>query len=259
MEILTGFLLQVVLLFGPILLFGYLIYLCNKHFYANFGQQSRAVCYATGFIGTPIHELSHAIMCLLFGHKIVKIKFFQVGAEDGTLGYVLHTYNRRNIYQRIGNFFIGVAPILVISALLYLIAWLLMPAMVTEMTGHIQGASISEGFGPAVKGFFSAIGSFFTYATTWQWWAFIGIGMFLALHMTLSGADIKGALSGLALVLLLFLIVDVILYFVAASMLDTFTAWLMSAAGYMLCFFTLALIIDLIALFLSFIYRAIRH
>lgn len=258
-DILISYLLQIVLLFGPILLFGFLIYLCNKHFYANFGSRSRAVCYVTGFIGTPVHELSHALMCLLFGHRIVQIKFFQVGSEDGTLGYVLHTYNKRNIYQRIGNFFIGIAPILVISAFLFLIAWLLMPAMVGGMTGYIHGVNVSEGVVPAMKSFARAIGVFFTYASTWQWWVFIAIGMFLALHMTLSGADIKGALSGLLLTLVIFLVVDVILALVSASLLDGFTAWLMGAAGYMICFMTLALIIDLFALIISLPFRALRR
>ena len=61
---------------GLVFLFGKVIALCNGAFYRNFGSKGRAVCYATGFIGTPVHEASHALMCLIFGHKIVEIKFF---------------------------------------------------------------------------------------------------------------------------------------------------------------------------------------
>lgn len=257
-DILIAFLWQIVFLFGPILLFGYLIALCNRRFYANFGSHSRAVCYITGCIGTPIHELSHALMCLLFGHKIVEIKLFQIGDRDGTLGYVEHTYHRKNLYQRIGNFFIGIAPILVISALLFLLAWLLMPSMVAEMTASIQKISLAEGFGTLAE-LFHAIGTFFKYAVSWQWWVFIGIGMFLALHITLSGADIKGALSGLVFVLLLFLIADVILGVIGAELLNRFTSWILGVAGYMICFFSLALVIDLFALLISLIYKLIRR
>lgn len=258
-DILVGFLLQILLLFGPILLFGYLIALCNRRFYANFGSRSMTVCYMTGFIGTPIHELSHALMCLIFGHKIVEIKLFQIGAADGTLGYVNHTYNKRNIYQRVGNFFIGIAPILVISALLFLLAWLLMPSMIAQMTASIQGISVSEGIGSVLSKLFHAVGTFFTYAVTWQWWVFIGLGMFLALHMTLSGADIKGALSGLIFVLLLFLLIDIILGLIGIGLLNSFTAWLLGVAGYMICFFVLALFIDLFSLAISLIYKTIRR
>lgn len=258
-DILISYLMQIVFLFGPILLFGFLIFLCNRRFYANFGRGRTAVCYLTGFIGTPIHELSHALMCVLFGHRIVEIKLFQVGAEDGTLGYVTHAYNKRNLYQRIGNFFIGIAPIVVISGILFLLAWLLAPSMVEEMTSILQGIAPAEGAKAMLSQMFGAMGVFFSYAVTWQWWAFVGLGMFLALHMTLSGADIKNALGGLFFVLLAFFIVDVVLGLVEMNLLNGFTSWLLGAAGYMICFFIVALVIDLAALTISFLFRAIRR
>ena len=258
-DILIAYLSQILLLFGPILLFGYLIALCNRRFYANFGNHSMIVCYVTGCIGTPIHELSHALFCLIFGHKIVEIKLFQIGAEDGTLGYVNHTYNRKNIYQRMGNFFIGIAPIVVISAVLFLLAWLLMPSMVTGMATTIRGISTSEGVGTLLSKLFHAVGTFFSYAVTWQWWVFIGLGMFLALHMTLSGADIKGALSGLLFVLLLFLLIDFILGLISGTILDVFTQWVMSVSGYLICFLSVSFLIVLLALFLSFLFLALRR
>jgi hypothetical protein len=79
-----------------------------------------------GWLGTSVHELSHAIFCFIFGHKIVDIKLFSPDPETGTLGYVEHSYNRRNIYQMIGNFFIGVGPVILGSAVIYLLFyWLL--------------------------------------------------------------------------------------------------------------------------------------
>ncbi len=217
------------------------------------------VCYITGFIGTPIHELPHALMCLIFGHKIVEIKLFQVGAEDGTLGYVNHSYNKKNIYQRIGNFFIGITPITVISAFLFLLAWLLMPAMVSQMTGYIQKIAVSERIAPALMNFMHAITAFFSHATSWQWWVFIALGMFLALHMTLSDADIKGALSGLVFVQLLFFITDLTLGLIDIGILNNFTSWLLGAAGHMICFFVLALIIDVFTLLISLVYKVLRR
>ena len=66
---------------------------------------------ATALIGTPVHELGHLLMCYLFRHKVGKFKLVDLKARDGVLGYVNHEWNRKSLYQNIGNFFIGMGPI----------------------------------------------------------------------------------------------------------------------------------------------------
>lgn len=66
----------------------------------------------TGWIGVPLHEVSHLISAKLFGHRIVDFRLFSPDPSTGTLGYVRHGPTRPTFYQRAGNFFIGVAPLL---------------------------------------------------------------------------------------------------------------------------------------------------
>ena len=40
--------------------------------------------------GVAVHELGHALFCIIFRHKIEDMKLFSP-EEDGTLGYVSHT------------------------------------------------------------------------------------------------------------------------------------------------------------------------
>ena len=191
------YLLHVALTVGLFCLFGVVIAACNKLFYASLGNKSRLVCYATGFIGTPIHELSHALMCLIFRHKITEIKLFQINSADGVLGYVNHTYNPRNIYQHIGNFFIGIAPVLVGFLILTGLFYLLLPEVFNACVGMIGAVNWTNGVG----GFFGILtdlfGVLFDCFGMWQWWVFVIVGSFIALHMTLSKADWKGAFSGI--------------------------------------------------------------
>lgn len=79
--------------------------------------------YISAWIGTPIHELSHAFACIVFGHKIKRILLFSPD-QKGTLGYVTHSYNNRNLWQVMGNFFIAIAPLLGGLFALYLVTWL---------------------------------------------------------------------------------------------------------------------------------------
>lgn len=258
-DILVCFLLQIAFTVGLIILFGFLIALCNKRFYANFGNYGRAACYITGAIGTPLHECAHALFCVIFGHKVTEIKLFQINSADGTLGYVNHSYNPKNIYHKIGNFFIGVAPIIVISAVLYLLAWWLLPNFVAEISGSFKISDFVSSIGNVFTSLFNVLQSFFLCALSWQWWVFLIVGVFLALHMTLSKADIKGALSGILFVLIVVLVVDVILGLVSGNLLTAFTQEVFGIASYLLCILMLALIISIIAVIVSFAFRAIKR
>jgi len=258
-QILTSFALQIVFTVGMIFLFGFLIALCNKQFYANFGTFGRLVCYITGAVGTPVHECAHALFCVIFGHKVTEIKLFQINSADGTLGYVNHTYNPKNIYHRIGNFFIGVAPIIVISAILYLMAYLLLPEFLVELSAGVQAIDFVADLGSALLNTLSSVSIFFLYAGTWQWWVFFVIGAFLALHMTLSKSDLKGALSGLLFVLLVVLIVDILMGLVDIGLLQRFTKSVLSIAGCLLCILVLALIVSAIALLTSYCFRIAKN
>ncbi|MCT7776248.1 MAG: hypothetical protein N4R48_03360 [Lactobacillus crispatus] len=68
-----------------------------------------------GCVGIFIHECSHAVMALIFGHNIVEFKPLilprNVARNDGALGYVRQTWNANSTYQNMGNLFIGTAPI----------------------------------------------------------------------------------------------------------------------------------------------------
>jgi hypothetical protein len=118
---------QLLILFGPLLLLAFLMSLISR---ANqvlscklFGN--RIYLYVFGWLGTSIHELGHAFFALIFGHHITEIKLFSPKSDDGSLGHVTHTYNRKNIYQNIGNFFIGIGPILFGSVVLFLLIFFL--------------------------------------------------------------------------------------------------------------------------------------
>lgn len=89
----------------------------------------RRLQWLIGAIGVPAHELGHAFMCVLFGHRVTAINLFSPEGPSGVLGYVSHSWNTRSPYQRIGCFFIGIAPLPINTAL----AWWVMQFLPKEV------------------------------------------------------------------------------------------------------------------------------
>jgi hypothetical protein len=100
---------HLVWLLSLIFIFGLLLYLLARFTRTTYVKSAgvKLDIIVTGWFGSPVHEIGHALFCILFRHKIVDIKLYKPDPSDGTLGYVLHTYNQDSRYQKIGNFFIG--------------------------------------------------------------------------------------------------------------------------------------------------------
>lgn len=81
--------------------------------------------YFFGWLGTSVHEMGHVLFAVLFGHKVKEVQLFKPDPKSKTLGYVKHTYDEKNVYHQIGNFFIGLGPILMGTLMLFLLSLLL--------------------------------------------------------------------------------------------------------------------------------------
>ncbi|MBO5286781.1 MAG: DUF3267 domain-containing protein [Clostridia bacterium] len=256
-EILIAFLTQVAFTVGIIWLFGFLISLCNRIFYGSFGILSQPLCYITGFIGTPVHECAHALFCLIFGHRIDEMALFQIDSDDGTLGYVKHSYNPRNVYHLIGNFFIGIAPIVVITAILHILSSFLVPDMLSTVLTQIRGINLEVGFSENLPNLFGIFTAMFAEVGNYKFWIFFVIAIFLCLHMTLSGADIKNALGGVGILVGALLVTDIIVGLISKTALDSITSFTIFIGGYLASFLAFAFIISFIAMVFSLIFRMI--
>jgi len=129
--------------------------------------------YIFGIIGVPVHEFSHFIFCLLFGHKVNEVKLFSPNLQTGVLGYVTHSYNKKSIYQSIGQVFISIAPMIVGTFLISLLTKLF----------NIDSFSLK-----AVMSNPSLI---------YKYMIFIYIFMCISSHMVWSTQDIKNCFSGI--------------------------------------------------------------
>ena len=58
---------------GAFVICGLIVALCERIVMYFCGRGGRGIILATSIIGTPVHEMGHASMCVVFGHKIKKM------------------------------------------------------------------------------------------------------------------------------------------------------------------------------------------
>lgn len=215
---------QLMWILVTLFVFGFILYLLARFTRTTYAKTVgwKLDVVATGWIGTPVHELGHALFCLIFRHKIVEMKLFSPNSTDGTIGYVNHSYDKASIYQRIGNFFIGVGPIIFGAVVLYAALYYLLPNAKEVMAGidaqskvmaHANQSSFGAIFDSLRGTAIATLDSLFTWSNFSHllFWVFLYIAVCISSHMELSPPDIKGALSGLITIVLFFLLVNTII------------------------------------------------
>ncbi|MEM6273841.1 MAG: hypothetical protein AAF735_01250 [Myxococcota bacterium] len=147
----------------------------------------------TGWLGVPIHELSHLLAARLFGHRVVAYRLFEPDPVTGTLGYVRHAYSRRNLWQLSGSFFVGVAPVVAGGLCLALLVWLALPGISLDTVQAVLVGSLRL----PIKGQ-ELLQALSHHATPW-----LGLYIYLALcvasHLSPSAADLKNGAIGAVL------------------------------------------------------------
>ena len=262
-KVLMTTLFQLLSIFGVFIVFGLILYLLARYMRRLFvnilGEKSDI--YVTGWIGTPVHELGHALFCIPFLHRITEIKLYSPNSEDGTLGYVNHAYNPNNPWAQIGNFFIAMGPILFGSLIIYLLVRFLLPdneTLLSALRGSTANFTTLSGFTALMVSVLHSsvnmILSLFTAAHMhqWQFWVFLYLSICVSSHMELSPPDLKGLGAGLLAIIVILLIVNIILTLMNVDAMVIGTAvgrWTSLTTG----IFTLAVAISALTCILSFI------
>ena len=246
---------------GVLILFGLLSALFQKLFVRLVGGAfGRKAIKASAIIGTPIHEAGHAFMCLLFGHKINKIQLYQP-SPSGSLGYVSHSYNKKNLWQNIGNFFIGLGPIfsglLVITAILFIC---FTDAVNDFFESAFALAKSDASVWSIAKEIFYLLWNMITHTGNIiiKILAFLLMGS-IVLHINLSPKDIKNSKTGLAAYAIIAGVFTLVTSFFGASVVSAIRAGLHIFATYCFVVFALIIAIEIFVIALAAIFCACKR
>ena len=186
---------------GVMAVCGLVAWFARQVFMFLVGDSATPVFYASSVVGTPVHELGHALMCIPFAHRITDMKLLQFPkGRSRTLGYVEHTHNRKNLWAVFGDLFISFGPIFSGLGVMVLVLTLCFPNqwqayLDTSREMVASGAGVREMF----SGGFSLLFSLFERFEEDALRSVIGMLIILSVsqHITLSFADLKGCFKAL--------------------------------------------------------------
>jgi len=217
---------QILILIGPGLLFAllmnYLAGYVQKRSYILMGRKIYLGLF--GWLGTMVHELGHAVFCVIFRHRINKMKLFSLNPMSDKLGYVNHSYNPKSLYQSVGNFFIGIGPILFGSVVIYGLSRLLLQLDILQSIEALRiqsmNADVWEYSLQAIASVWNGVRMLYTglftgeNLTDWRVYLFLYAVFCIGSSITLSPADMKGAGRGLAAFMGVLFFINVATYWI---------------------------------------------
>ena len=209
-DVLLATLMHLAILLAPILVLGLIMHVISKQIEKlTVGIIGiHGYLYLFGWLGTAVHEFGHLIFALLFGHHVSNVKLFSFNTSNPEMGYVKHTFNKKNIYQNLGNFFIGIGPILLGGSALFIIGYFIFDIKFNILTSSdlkIINSSVTKGVRDVFFSLYDAL--MYTLKNILQnegivWWKYLLFFYLLfaiGSSISLSKSDIKGSFSGLLL------------------------------------------------------------
>ena len=253
---------QLFILFGPLLILVVLLNL-SAIFTARLSVRfwgRNLFLYGFGWLGCSVHELSHAFFALIFGHKISEVVLFEPNSNGESLGHVSHSYNKNSIYQKTGNFFIGISPLLFGGIVLFICVLLLYRFDVTALSTFrisphvLTDFTLLKQIGLNIWNSLISFSSIVFVGSASVWWKsalLIYILYSTGSSMTLSKSDVGSAISGFLWLIIIFLVFNLITLWIGNFVID----FLGRIVGYISGFYFL-LILSMIAnlLFISVLF-----
>ena len=189
----------------PSVLIGLAVWLCRSLycFFVGNGSGYRLIK-AASVLSTPLREVGHAMMAVLFWHRVEDVQLLNISDPDGEFGFVEHSYDPRNPIALLGNFFYAMGPVvlgLLAVSLIFLTCFHgVLPAYFAEISAL---GETGAGVGEYLKAAFSFIPKMFTLGEAAMWLRVLGCALlvFLCLGIYVSPVEIFEAVSGIVILI----------------------------------------------------------
>lgn len=239
----------------PLVIFGVIISFIKKKVSNNLHTKSKWWIYTLcGFIGTPIHELSHLICHIVFFHKITEVSLYRPikSKKDGVLGLVSFTYKEKSLYQNIGLFFSGIAPMIGGSIVLFFLMKFILPEVFYNFEFfEITKLNLKEIILSLKNNILNNFNELVTnYSSIERLIIFCVLAFSISTHMSISPADLSNAIKGGVILEIILLICSILLEYYG---LNKFTFVVQIISSYLISFLIIGLMFSFMSLVISYL------
>jgi hypothetical protein len=256
-------LIQLFALGGPALLLIALLSWLSGYvgLFASRALGRSAYYFLFGWLGTLIHEIAHLVVALLFRHRIASFHGFTLDPYARVQGSVNTKYHAGSLYQYIGLFFIGIAPVVFGTLVIYLALFGLFHGQIAEVWRVIDRRNTISGPGASsiLSSGLAFLGFVFRpqHLLDWRLYLFLYIAFAVGSSIRLSDADVTAATPGcLTFIVLLFLFNTVLLSLGSAGS-ATF-AWLTQYYTFLYILLCFVILLDVLAIAILWLPAAVR-
>lgn len=230
--------IQLGVLLGPSFIFGFVMQFVGERLMRNsYHNMGRAGLFLTA-PGTALHELSHAGFALLFGHKVLEVKLFEITPEH--LGYIRHSFNPNSLFQKIGNFFVGTGPVWGCTLAIFVLSLIFLDSEKIETIFTPYGAdtlswnSLVRYITDAFLGGWKLFANLFSVETLKNplLWPYLYLTFVAGTGFRLSPPDLQGARHGFASIVFVFAAFNLCTAWLGDFSLSALTLFLNYAHGY---------------------------
>lgn len=246
--------------FGVMAACGLLVDACHRLCFSLLGHHiGKGIWYATSLPGSPVHELGHALMCLVFAHRIEEIHLLP---RRGSTACVEHSYHRRNPWAVMGSVWIGLGPLFSCLAVILLVLYLVFPQALGTYRSALDTLQ-QNGTLPLpdlLRFTADTIVSLFTQSSAPLWLQILGgyLLLSMSLHVRLSVADLRGMATGIPHTIALAALIAAVITLIGENALAATTLALQRFALLQCALFALILLFSLLFLLLSLLVGGAR-
>ena len=244
-----------ILIIIPVIM-SYLLTFLNKFIWKQTTRYSTILKYSL-YVGVPIHELSHMVMCIIFGHKIESFKLIDENHNTGTLGYVNHRYNKRNIYHIIGSYFIAFGPLYIGSLIILLLGYLITPNTIRYFYIDLNRINILSDLSYIPNYLNLVIDNYknllFSVAIEFDVlkilnWLIVLILMSIAINLDLSKQDLRNSTKGIVVLVIFLLVANLFLSTISYNVYIEFNSLLIKFSYIQNIIIPVIILIDIIVI-----------